>query len=97
MQYTVIFSALKIENFTRKKMIFLIFLLKTYIVGTCCNRLAEAVLTRTHNVCFGSKIRKLGIPLQTPFYYAPNFEESEGAYWFGSVRPVVCSESVMRE
>ena len=26
--------------------------------------------------------------------YAPNFEEVEGAYWFGSVRPV---QSVMRE
>ena len=42
-------------------------------------------------------------------FYAPNFEEVEGAYWFGSVRPVqsspvqwcavVCSgvQSVMRE
>ena len=26
--------------------------------------------------------------------YAPNFEEVEGAYWFGSVRAVVCSLSV---
>ena len=27
----------------------------------------EAVLiTSTHNLCFGSKIRKIGIPLQTP-------------------------------
>ena len=31
-------------------------------------RLTEAVLTSTHNVCFGSKIRKLGIPLQTPVF-----------------------------
>ena len=34
------------------------------------------------------------------FNYAPNFEEVEGAYWFGSVRPVVSSAvslSVMRE
>ena len=35
-------------------------------------------------------------------FYAPNFEEVEGAYWFGSVRPVQssgvqCSQSVMRE
>ena len=33
-------------------------------------------------------------------FYAPNFEEVEGAYWFGFVRPVcpvVCSQSVMRE
>ena len=26
----------------------------------------EAVLTSTHNLCFGAKIRKIGIPLQTP-------------------------------
>ena len=37
-------------------MVFLIYFLKT----------AEAVLTSTHNLCFGSKIRKIGIPLQTP-------------------------------
>ena len=29
-------------------------------------RTGEAVLTSTHNVCFGSKIRKIGIPLHTP-------------------------------
>ena len=23
----------------------------------------------THNLCFGSKIRKIGIPLQTPVFY----------------------------
>ena len=26
----------------------------------------EAVLTTTHNLCFGAKIRKIGIPLHTP-------------------------------
>ena len=26
----------------------------------------EAVLTCTHNLCFGAKIRKIGIPLHTP-------------------------------
>ena len=31
-------------------------------VRTASPRLAEAVLTSTNNVCFGSKIRKLGIP-----------------------------------
>ena len=32
-------------------------------------------------------------------FYAPNFEEVEGAYWFGSVRAVSqsVSQSVMRE
>ena len=42
---------------------------KTLIVGTRKNRLAKAVLTSTHNVCFGSKIRKLVIPLQTRFFF----------------------------
>ena len=35
-------------------MIFFIFLLKTW-----------AVVKSTHNLCFGAKIRKLGIPLHT--------------------------------
>ena len=30
--------------------------------------MGEAVLTSTHNLCFGAKIRKIGIPLQTPCY-----------------------------
>ena len=37
-------------------------------VRTASVRRLEAVLTSTHNVCFGSKIRKLGIPLQTPVF-----------------------------
>ena len=28
-----------------------------------------ANLTSTHNLCFGAKIRKMGIPLQTPVCY----------------------------
>ena len=31
---------------------------KTYIVGTLSNRLAEAVLTSTHNLCFEQKYKK---------------------------------------
>ena len=53
------FSVVKIEKIIRKM---LIFLLKTLIVGSLKNRLAEAVLTSTHNLCFGAKIRKIGIP-----------------------------------
>ena len=47
------FSPVKTENFIRKILIFFLFLLK-------------AVLTSTHNLCFGAKIRKIGIPLHTP-------------------------------
>ena len=41
--------------------------------------------------------QKKSLHLLKNAYYAPNFKEVEGAYWFGSVCPVVCSESVMRE
>ena len=38
-------------------------------MGACKNRLAEAVLTSTHNLCFGAKIRKIGLPLHAPVFY----------------------------
>ena len=54
MQYTeIFFQKKKIENFIGKILIFLIFSLKTYIVGTGLNHLSEVVLTSTHNVGFG--------------------------------------------
>ena len=62
MQYTEIFLALKIENFQLKNFdIFLIYCSK--------HRLWVHVRTAspsTHNLCFGAKIRKIGIPLRTP-------------------------------
>ena len=55
-----------IENFTTKNWNFsdknsdiFIFLLKTYYIGTRKNRLAEAVLTSTHNLCFREEIKKI--------------------------------------
>ena len=57
------FPQAKIENFVGKILIFLIVLLKTLIVGTHKNRIAEAVLMSTHNLCSGSKIRKVVIHL----------------------------------
>ena len=62
MQYTEIFSTVKIENFIGKISIFLIFLLKKLIVGT------EAVLTSTHVYVLDQKKKKkkkkkIGIPL----------------------------------
>ena len=57
MQYTEIFKVVKNENFQWKSFdIFLIFAPK--------HRLWVA---STHNLCFGAKIRKIGIPLQSPF------------------------------
>ena len=40
-----------------------------------CGNTADAGLTSTHNACFGSKLRKLGVPLQTPaFLYKLGFK-----------------------
>ena len=57
-EYTEIFSAVKIENFIRKKKMisFTLFLKKLT---------TEAVLTTTHNLCFRSKISKIGMRLHT--------------------------------
>ena len=38
-------------------------------MGTRWNRLSEAVLTSTHNQCFGAKIRKIVYPCKPQFYY----------------------------
>ena len=68
MQYTENVLVVKNEKFHWKKIdIFLIF---AQNIDCGCtlepNRLDEAVLTSTHNLCFVAKIRKIGIPLQTP-------------------------------
>ena len=52
-----IFLVVKNKTFG-KILIFFIFLCKKLIVGTSYNPLHEAVLRSTHNLCFGSKIRK---------------------------------------
>ena len=52
----------KKENFQKKILIFFIFLLKTKLVGTGKNRLGEAVLPSTHNICFN----KIGKYMYTP-------------------------------
>ena len=53
-----IFSAVKIESFNEK----------FNIVAQIIDCGYAAVLTSTHNPCFGSKIRKLGIPLHIPVF-----------------------------
>ena len=48
-----LFSAVKIKNITGKNLILF----------------GEAVLSSTHNLCFGAKIRKIGIALHTPVFH----------------------------
>ena len=62
MQYTDNFSAVKFENFIGKNVLFFFYFAQS--MGTRKNRLAKAVITSTHNLCFGPKIR-IGIPLHT--------------------------------
>ena len=69
MQYTAKFHGCKNVHFQMNFFIFFLFLLKTLIVGTRWNRLIEAVLTSTHNLCFGAKIRKKVYPCKPWFYY----------------------------
>ena len=38
-------------------------------MGTCWNRLDEAVLTFTHNVCFGQKEKKISDFLSENFHF----------------------------
>ena len=64
MIYSNFFFRSKIDNFQRKS--FAIFLI--FAQNIDCGYLAEAVLTSSQNLCFGSKIRKIGIPLQTPVF-----------------------------
>ena len=66
MQYTEIFSAVKTENFTRKKLDISYIFAQNLHCGYTLEPPHRGGLTSTHNVCFGSKIRKLGIPLETP-------------------------------
>ena len=77
MQYTEIFQ-LKIIKFHWKKNDFCYILAQDIHCGY-----TEAVLTRTHNVCFGTKIRKICIPLQTPGWLYKRWGEGgryEGVY-----------------
>ena len=54
MPYTEIFLALKNENFQLKNLnVFFIF---------------AQNIDGTHNLCFGAKIRNIGIPMQTPVF-----------------------------
>ena len=62
-----IFLALKIENIQLKMFdIFLIFA-QNIDCGYTLEPPRQAVLTRTHILCFGAKIRKIGIPCISQF------------------------------
>ena len=64
------FFSCKIKNFTR--IFFYIFAQNIdygYMLEPPRRRLAEAVLTSTNNLCFGTKIRKIGSFCTPQFYY----------------------------
>ena len=67
MQYTQISLAVKIEISLEKKKIKKINISNIFTQNIDCGYTLEltrrAVLTSTHNLCFGSKIGKIGLPL----------------------------------
>ena len=68
MQSTDIFLALKIENFQLKNLdIFLIFA-QIIDCGYSLEPPRQGSSNESHNPCFGAKIGKIGIPLQTPVF-----------------------------
>ena len=64
-QYTAIFHVCKNDNF---QMFFLYFSYFSSKHRLWVN-VSEAVLSRTHNLCFGAKIRKNVYPCKPQFYY----------------------------
>ena len=70
MQYTAIFHGCKNDNFQMKVFnIFIIFAQNIDCGYTLEPRLNEAVLTSTHNLCFGAKIRNNIYPCKPQVYY----------------------------
>ena len=66
MQYTEIFKVVKKESFQYTS--FDIFLIFAQNIDCGYTLEPRGVLTSIHNLCFGAKIRKMGIPMQTPIY-----------------------------
>ena len=66
MQYKDIFSAEKRENVSGKFFDIFNMFAQNIDCGYMLEPPHEAVLTSTHNLCFGPKIRKIGIPQHTP-------------------------------
>ena len=60
MQYTAIFHGCKNVHFQMKIFIFFLIFAQNIDCG---------VLTSTHNLCFGAKIRKKSYPCKPQFYY----------------------------
>ena len=54
MQYTEIFIAIKMKIFSSKSLIFFLIFAQNIDCGYTLEPLDEAVLTRTHNLCFGA-------------------------------------------
>ena len=61
-QYTAIFHGCKNDNFKMKFFDFFLIFAQNIDCGYTLEPPPEAVLTSTHNLCFGAKIRKICIP-----------------------------------
>ena len=61
-------SALKIENFIRKALIFFLIFAQIIYCGYTLEPLHRSVSNEYHNLCLGAKIRKIGMPLHSPVF-----------------------------
>ena len=68
MRYKEIFSSCKNRKLHWKNFDIFNSFAKNIDCGYTLDMLDEAVLTSTHNLCFGSKIKKIDKPLQTPVF-----------------------------
>ena len=67
MQYTeIFFSPVKIENFIGFLKIFFLIFAQNIDCGYTLEPPRRGGSNKYHNLCFGAKIRKIGIPLHTP-------------------------------
>ena len=64
--YSEFFGCKKRKISLEKKLSFLAIAQNIDIVSTHCNRFIEAVLTSTHNLCFGSEIRQMSRRMGKP-------------------------------
>ena len=57
------------EVFIKNVFTFFLFLLKTQDCGYTLEPPHRGGFNEYHDLCFGAKIRKIGIPLHTPVFY----------------------------
>ena len=77
-------SLLKIAEHIKIDNISITVLLASLVSSASNAQVVACITFRLYNICAEY------VCMRSSAYYAPNFEEVEGAYWFGHVRLTVC-------